>query len=366
MTLSVRELTPRGRGAVSVLQVVGDGALDAVQACAGGTRVRAGAPTLLRLRGSGECLDEAIVVAAGPREVELHLHGSPPLVQRVIDHLGVRLQEGTAQASIGRRAEELLARAPCESAARILLDQAGGALAAELRRLAAGDERRRSRTIDSLLERWRVARRALDPAVVVLGGPVNSGKSTLFNALLGESRAIVDAGPGTTRDVLRERGMLGTWPAWIVDTAGGRAAGVPAASIGPVEAEGERRGRSARASADLVLWLEPLASSHPSSAGPPPGAGPRALLLRTFADRLPRTERPRDSISALEDPDRARTLVAERFRAALGLPADAWRPGSAVPFSEDLAASIEALRTLAPAEIAPAVERLIEEGPAAP
>jgi tRNA modification GTPase len=57
-------------------------------------------------------------------------------------------------------------------------------------------------------------------AIVVIAGPPNAGKSSLFNALLGRSRAIVTELPGTTRDALEAVINSGTWPLRLVDTAG--------------------------------------------------------------------------------------------------------------------------------------------------
>jgi tRNA modification GTPase len=71
-----------------------------------------------------------------------------------------------------------------------------------------------------------------DGALVVLAGAPNTGKSSLFNALLGEARAIVTEIPGTTRDAIEAVLDRPLWPLRLVDTAGLRETSDPLERLG--------------------------------------------------------------------------------------------------------------------------------------
>ena len=94
------------------------------------------------------------------------------------------------------------------------------------------------------------AERLRDGVRVVLGGPPNSGKSSLFNALLDEGAAIVSDIAGTTRDVIERPVALYGVPFVLVDTAG-----VRDGSDDAIEAVGIERAWSEFERADIVLWL---------------------------------------------------------------------------------------------------------------
>lgn len=95
--------------------------------------------------------------------------------------------------------------------------------------------------------RGRLIREGLRIAIV---GEPNVGKSSLFNALAGASRAIVTEVPGTTRDLVTEVVDIAGLRVTLVDTAGLRE------TDDPIEREGVARARQAQAVADLVLRVE--------------------------------------------------------------------------------------------------------------
>lgn len=100
-----------------------------------------------------------------------------------------------------------------------------------------------------LADSYAVGRVLRDGAVVAFAGRTNAGKSSLFNRLLKEERAIVSSTHGTTRDYLEADLDLGGLPVRLVDTAGVRE------SADPVEVEGVRRSLLVAGGADVVVYV---------------------------------------------------------------------------------------------------------------
>lgn len=121
--------------------------------------------------------------------------------------------------------------------------------------------------IAALLDRPS-AERIKDGIRVVLAGPPNAGKSSLFNAILQRDAAIVADIAGTTRDVIEAPVALGGMAFVLADTAG-----LHEGTGDSIEAEGMARARGVMDGADLILWLGPAADK-------PEGA----ILIQTKAD----------------------------------------------------------------------------------
>ncbi len=103
--------------------------------------------------------------------------------------------------------------------------------------------------VSRLLESSRTARLLRDGARAVIAGRPNTGKSSLFNLLLREERAIVTEHPGTTRDVLEGFVEVRGLPVRLYDTAGVRE------PVDLIEAAGVERARAKLDQADLVLLV---------------------------------------------------------------------------------------------------------------
>ncbi len=120
---------------------------------------------------------------------------------------------------------------------------------------------------------------------VVLAGPPNVGKSTLFNALVAYDAAITAPIAGTTRDVLTQSVAISGVPFSFADTAGLRID-----SEDSIEIIGMERARAAIDLADLVLWL--------GEEGEGPG-GCWEIEPQIDRDLLPVKSNPRHRVSAL-------------------------------------------------------------------
>ncbi len=103
--------------------------------------------------------------------------------------------------------------------------------------------------LQTLVSSWKSERLYQDGARVVLCGRTNAGKSSLFNALLKEDRAIVSDIAGTTRDYLECWASFDGIPVRLFDTAGLRS------TSDVIEAEGVERTRDLSSDADIVLYV---------------------------------------------------------------------------------------------------------------
>lgn len=272
-------LSPAGKGALAVIHVCGDGAKALVARLTGG--VIGPRPALARLSLEGEVLDEVMARETqgytGEETVEITCHGGPAVVERIFraldaagalrtDEAGL-LERGVETKHLDRiRAEawSLLPRAATELAALVLHDQAQGALSKAVAALASVREAER------LLAGAPLGRALASPRRVVLVGSPNVGKSTLFNALVREERALVSPQPGTTRDPVRERIAIEQVPIELVDTAGVEE------PKDLIEEASQERTQRRLGDADLILFL------FDAEAG---ARGPELRFLESLAPR---------------------------------------------------------------------------------
>lgn len=299
-TTIVAVATPAGRGGIGVVRLSGGHALAVAQQLL--PKISESAPRhavygILR-DADGTRIDDAIATYykaphsyTGEDVVEIATHGSPVVLDWLLRRcmaLGAtpaRAGEFTERAFLRGRLDLTEAEAVRDlidaqtlEQAKLAAEQMSGSIAAEIRpakdallvliaTLEAGidfaeddtptmavDEivagvRTVQRPLQTLLASFthgRLMREGLQLAIV---GKPNAGKSSLFNRLVEQDRAIVTSTPGTTRDVIAERVNLNGIPVELLDTAGIRD------TADEAERMGVERSRRAIADADAVLLV---------------------------------------------------------------------------------------------------------------
>jgi tRNA modification GTPase len=294
--------TPTGRSGIGVVRLSGENSRAIVKTLVGGSplRMQPRRAYLKQLRDpkTTEVLDEALVTYfkkphsfTGEDVVEISCHGSPVLLRQVID---ICLAEGARMAGAGEFSLRALANGRMDlaevEAIRDLIDAQTVASARQAVRQMRGELSQQLQPLkDDLLNVIVVLESALEfveddlPAmqiekvkttldhiaahaeklaatfkaghlirdglrVAIVGRP-NVGKSSLFNALLGNDRAIVTEIAGTTRDQLHERFTIRDIPISLIDTAGLRD------TSDTVESIGVERAKAIMADADLVIVM---------------------------------------------------------------------------------------------------------------
>jgi tRNA modification GTPase len=318
--------TPWGRAALAVVRLTGPGCEAVVSQIArplSGAAWTYGRPRRVALFDADGVFDDGLLVLAkapatvtGEDTAELGLHGNPRLVERLIAAAlaaGARLAEpgeftrrGLLHGKLDLVAAEAVGQlidATSDDGVRLARAAMDGALTADLTALREGlidaaaelearldwpDDELALQGDDAvvaglqaladraraLASTYRAGRVWVHGARVALVGAVNAGKSSLFNALLGTTRAIVHPTPGTTRDVVEATTRFGDLSVTLLDTAGERV------TDEPIEAAGLALARELIADADLLLVVL-------RARGAAPDAVEAELLARTaHAPRL--------------------------------------------------------------------------------
>ncbi len=342
--------TALGPGAVALVRLSGDGAIQIADSVFQGSRPLADCPTHTVHHGrivdaDGREVDEVLAtVMRSPHTyttehvIEFGCHGGPVPARRV---LAVCLQAGARQARRGEFTERAymggrLDLIQAEAVADIVtaetprglemaLGQLEGGLSgliAELRStllslrgeteaaidfpedvdalaarqaLALLGQSARDQ-VEALLENCAVGAAVRDGVSIALVGKPNVGKSSLMNALLMRDRSIVTAAPGTTRDAIEESLHIDGIPMRLVDTAGWRE------TEDEAERAGVERARAAARGAVLsVLVVDSSAQPDEEDAAIAVALDPRATVVVANKVDLGRATAAADFASLFED-----------------------------------------------------------------
>ncbi len=235
-------MTAPGAGAIGMIRVAGPNVSERLRDCLRlrqKPRIEPTVTSSLRLGAlvdGDEVIDEVLICerVAGPSSViDLTLHGGMRILERaleVFDRRGIPPAPSShslaavwpAQTLIEIEALQGMIRATTFRAVRFLADQRVRLpkFLARLSNPVMIGEAECKEELQSLVERSTAGRRLAQGATVVLVGPPNSGKSTLFNRLVGRSAAVVSPIAGTTRDWVDSTVEMEGAPIRLMDTAG--------------------------------------------------------------------------------------------------------------------------------------------------
>ncbi len=305
-------ITPPGEGGIAAVRVAGPDsrAILARHFKSNQPAENSPQPFLLRLgyftTSKNEILDEVMAVFmpagrsyTGLDQIEIFCHGGRQVVRRILEeilHDNIRAAEPgeftrlafesgridlsraeavaemiTAQTEVSFRAsrEHLLGRYSehiellrnelidilSEVEASIDFTEDAPEVSADRTKLVALTDKLIAR-LGQLVDTYSGGRVITEGFTVVIGGRPNAGKSSLFNLLLKQERALVTPTPGTTRDYLVERIDLDGYTVNLIDTAGLRLGG------GKIERAGQRLARDIITKADLLVWVVDLSKRN--------------------------------------------------------------------------------------------------------
>lgn len=340
-TTIVALATPPAKAALAIVRLSGPNAIGITDRIWMGRRPLAEAEPRKAILGTiagpdGQPLDQAVVTIyrapasfTGEDSVEITVHGSTYIASQLIEAL---VQAGAAPASPGEysmraflngrldlaQAEAIadLIGAESRAAHRLAYTQASGQYSARLKTLheqllhllslieleldfSEEDVQFASRNqfleiahelqdrIDSLIATYRAGCALKDGITVVITGLPNAGKSTLLNALAGDTKAIVSDIPGTTRDLIEATVLHHGLKYRFIDTAGLRD------TDDPIETQGIRLAADATSRATIIMRL--IDSVSPVNVGsqlaelrqlaPAPDGTPEIMVVNK-ADRV--------------------------------------------------------------------------------
>ena len=292
--------TAEGKGALAVLRLSGPKAISIVCSCFSKQLEKVPSHTLHvgKVLDRDKVLDEVVVgIFRAPRSytgediVEISCHGSPYVVRQLLKLLcraGAKVAEAgefTKRAFLNGKLDLAEAEAVAsliasesEAAHRVALQQMRGGVSDQIRafreelisfaaqieleldfseedlRFSAREElssqlRITQTKLHQLLSGFATAQAFKEGVDVVIAGPPNAGKSTLFNALVLEEKAMTSPIPGTTRDYIEGQLSIRGTCFRLSDTAGLRD------SSDPLEQEGVRRTHRRIEASHLLLLV---------------------------------------------------------------------------------------------------------------
>ena len=293
--------TPPGRSGIAVVRLSGKSALEVVKTFVGGGSLKKThlSPSLVELVDKKRrAFDQAVITQylspnsyTGEDLVEISCHGNPIIVSKIIDlcleagaeiaepgeftkkaflngkmdlseaesvssiihakslagvRSGIKNLKGALSGSVIKIKKSIIG---CVANLEFNLDISEEDLQPNIINTTLEEVKAQVVVLESLIESFKESQFFQEGASIVLAGPPNAGKSTLFNALINKKHSIVTKEEGTTRDVVEKNFLIKQLPIILKDTAGIRGGQSEA------EKQGILKSKEEISSADLVIMF---------------------------------------------------------------------------------------------------------------
>ena len=293
--------TPPGRSGIAVVRLSGKSALGIVKTFVGGGSLKKThlSPSLVELVDKKRrVFDQAVITQylspnsyTGEDLVEISCHGNPIIVSKIIDlcleagaeiaepgeftkkaflngkmdlseaesvssiihakslagvRSGIKNLKGALSGSVIKIKKSIIS---CVANLEFNLDISEEDLQPNIINTTLEEVKAQVVVLESLIESFKESQFFQEGASIVLAGPPNAGKSTLFNALINKKHSIVTKEEGTTRDVVEKNFLIKQLPIILKDTAGIRGGQSEA------EKQGILKSKEEVSSADLVIMF---------------------------------------------------------------------------------------------------------------
>ena len=245
-----------GKSGVAVIRISGDNLRDLFARLLGRSNFDARRTYFTNLTdNAGDLIDQTILVFfaaphsfTGTDVIEIYSHGAPAVINKIFDFLSTTGARMATRGEFSRRAflNGKMDLADIDGLAALLDDDE---LPTNIGEKIRDKTQNLYNEIDSAISRYAASRAIRSGFNITLAGNTNAGKSSLFNRLVGENRAIVSDTPGTTRDVVSCTLDIDGYMVNISDTAGLRD------TDDAIEQIGIQRTNDEIKNADLILHV---------------------------------------------------------------------------------------------------------------
>jgi len=236
-------MTAAGTGAISTIQLFGDGAQTVLQKIFKPTSGRAavfepGKILLGHIYKGSETIDQVVIGCEGTNTIAINCHGNPLLVADIMKLLA---ENGATPVTTDQMLTKVFTAQGCENTieleaklaqpyaktiqgTKLVLNQIKSGLAKTANQWLRNRNSKTTKDIrvqaGQILQASKIAKLIIYGCKVIIAGPANTGKSTLLNTLAGRQKAIVTDIRGTTRDWISAQCNIGSLAVELFDTAG--------------------------------------------------------------------------------------------------------------------------------------------------